>query len=164
MCTPEHLSILKSLIISQPGAGTKNVDEDLWKDAILVTPRHAVRNAWNAQANRRHCSRAKQRLLISPAEDTVAGRPLTLDKRWSVATKRKRRTDGNNRHALPDKVELAVGMEVMVTVNIETELDIANGSRGVVEKIILDPQESADMAQSEVLLHYPPACVLVRLN
>ncbi|KAG9098619.1 hypothetical protein FS749_003399 [Ceratobasidium sp. UAMH 11750] len=37
---------------------------------------------------------------------------------------------------LPDVVQLVVGMKVMVTYNIGTELDIANGARGTVERII----------------------------
>ncbi|KAH7323300.1 hypothetical protein B0J17DRAFT_633207 [Rhizoctonia solani] len=60
----------------------------------------------------------------------------------------------------------------MVTYNVETELDIdvTNGSRGVIEKIILDHREEVPASPEdspkdpgEFTLSYPPECVLVRL-
>ncbi|KAJ7106320.1 hypothetical protein C8R44DRAFT_987416 [Mycena epipterygia] len=42
---------------------------------------------------------------------------------------------------LPNVIEIAVGMKVMVTSNIETDLDLANGARGEIVDIILDPDE-----------------------
>ncbi|KAG8792528.1 hypothetical protein FRC12_005844 [Ceratobasidium sp. 428] len=69
---------------------------------------------------------------------------------------------------LPEVVELAVGMEVMVTYNVETELDVANGARGVVQEIIIDRREqildALTESPREVTLTYPPECVLVKLN
>jgi hypothetical protein len=61
-----------------------------------------------------------------------------------VATKPKRRHGGkrDERAALPNRVELAIGMHVMVTFNVETDLDIANGSRGEITKIVLDERET----------------------
>ncbi|KAG8732883.1 hypothetical protein FRC10_000549 [Ceratobasidium sp. 414] len=68
---------------------------------------------------------------------------------------------------LPDVIELAVGMEVMVTYDVETELDVANGARGVVQEVILDRRELLPdgLAESprDVTLKYPPECVLVKL-
>ena len=52
----------------------------------------------------------------------------------------------------------------MVTFNVETDLDIANGARGEIIKIILDQRESSiSMPQSIVNLEYPPARVLIKL-
>ena len=68
-CTEEDLQILNSLKLdprqSQYGGG-------LWDDAVLVTPRHSVRNAWNAAALERHChkerkSRKSQSLHKTPS-------------------------------------------------------------------------------------------------
>ncbi|QRV78090.1 hypothetical protein RhiJN_06105 [Ceratobasidium sp. AG-Ba] len=69
-------------------------------------------------------------------------------------------------NGLPDWVELAVGMKVMVTVNVETELDVANGSQGVVIGLILDRREDEEAIKqgSEVQLCYPTECVLIRLD
>jgi ATP-dependent exoDNAse (exonuclease V) alpha subunit len=66
---------------------------------------------------------------------------------------------------LPNRVELAIGMDVMVTFNVETDLNIANGSRGEIQKIVLDKRETAfSPAAAIVELAYPPAYVLVKLN
>ncbi|KAG1720744.1 hypothetical protein EDB19DRAFT_1577249, partial [Suillus lakei] len=71
-------------------------------------------------------------LLICAAYDMFQNRPLTLSERFAVTTKPKRRHGGkrDERAVLPNRVELAIGMHVMVTFNVETDLDIANGSRG----------------------------------
>ncbi|KAH7102020.1 hypothetical protein BKA62DRAFT_637992 [Auriculariales sp. MPI-PUGE-AT-0066] len=56
-------------------------------------------------------------------------------------------------------------MEVMVTYNLQTELDIANGSRGEIVDIILHPDEpDIDRTSSEVTLQNPPAYILVKLR
>ncbi len=39
---------------------------------------------------------------------------------------------------LDHKVEIAVGMHAMVLMNIATEADIANGTRGTIDSIVLD--------------------------
>ncbi|KAH7345593.1 hypothetical protein B0J17DRAFT_624722 [Rhizoctonia solani] len=61
-------------------------------------------------------------------------------------------------------------VNVMVTYNIKTELDVANRPRGVVQRIMLDhheelaPISNPDSSKStEVILSYPPECILVRL-
>ena len=40
---------------------------------------------------------------------------------------------------LPDSLLLAVGLKVMVTHNIDTSWQVANGAQGVIMKILLDP-------------------------
>ncbi|KZT28109.1 hypothetical protein NEOLEDRAFT_1030210, partial [Neolentinus lepideus HHB14362 ss-1] len=75
--------------------------------------------------------------------------------------RKQRRT---KRKHLPEKVLLAVGMKVMVTSNLATDLDIANGSRGEVVKIVLDPEEPPLTDEAVVELKRLPAYVLVRLD
>ena len=65
---------------------------------------------------------------------------------------------------MPDKVQVALGMKVMVTQNLETDLDITNGARGTVVGIKLDPNEPEHDRSSEIHLKYPPAFVLVKLD
>ena len=63
-------------------------------------------------------------------------------------------------------IELAIGAEVMVTLNILTDMDVANGVRGVIEGIVLDERERV-MTVTEtnsIQLRYPPRYVLVKLN
>lgn len=55
-------------------------------------------------------------------------------------------------------------MKVLVTSNIETDLDVANGARGEVVDIILHPEEPAMGQEGVVHLRHLPLCVLVRLE
>jgi ATP-dependent exoDNAse (exonuclease V) alpha subunit len=61
-------------------------------------------------------------------------------------------------------MEICIGMRVLVTENIEKELDLTNGTRGEVVDIVLDPREPPlpDDANT-VLLHYLPPLILVRV-
>ncbi|KDN38232.1 hypothetical protein RSAG8_09631, partial [Rhizoctonia solani AG-8 WAC10335] len=169
-CTAAHLATIRRLILpTTPDA----FNPEEWEDAVLVTPRHSVRLAWNQMATRRHCTKNGVRLFICPAEDTIDNRRLTITERWEASKKTpQRKADRGQRMkaSLPDVLELAVGMEVMVTYNVETELDVANGARGVVERIIFDRREefpamvaSESTGPTEMSLTYPPECVLVRL-
>ncbi|KDN48170.1 hypothetical protein RSAG8_03186, partial [Rhizoctonia solani AG-8 WAC10335] len=144
-----------------------------WEDAVLVTLRHSVRLAWNQMATRRHYTKNGVRPFVCPAEDTIDNRRLTITERWEASKKTpQRKADRGQRMkaSLPDVLELAIGMEVMVTYNVETELDVANGACGVVERIIFVRREelptiltSESTRPVELSLAYPPECVLVRL-
>ena len=66
---------------------------------------------------------------------------------------------------LPHRVELAVGMKVMVTDNVETDLDITNGTCGKIVGIVLYPDEAPiDKYQAIVQLRYLPSYILVNLS
>lgn len=52
----------------------------------------------------------------------------------------------------------------MVTMNVETDLDIANGSRGTVQGIILHPDEPEVGNGRRVRLKYLPEYILVKLD
>jgi ATP-dependent exoDNAse (exonuclease V) alpha subunit len=56
-------------------------------------------------------------------------------------------------------------MSVMATFNVEIDLDIANGSRGEITKIVLDERETEFMPTAPIVeLAYPPAYILVKMN
>ncbi|OAX32709.1 hypothetical protein K503DRAFT_805008 [Rhizopogon vinicolor AM-OR11-026] len=56
-------------------------------------------------------------------------------------------------------------MSMMVTFNVETDLDIANGSRGEITKIVLDERETGFTPTAPIVeLAYPPAYILVKMN
>ena len=65
---------------------------------------------------------------------------------------------------LPATVHMAIGMKAMVLLNVATEADIANGTRGEIQDIILDEWEDllAPDEDSAIYLKYPPAMLLVR--
>ncbi|PCH45155.1 hypothetical protein WOLCODRAFT_111000 [Wolfiporia cocos MD-104 SS10] len=134
-------------------------------DAVLVTPRHSVRNHWNRYALCKHCKDSGQRLFKCSAEDTIGRKPLSDQERTLVQQRAARQKHKrNNQITLADEIELAIGMKVMVTDNIETDLDITNGARGEIVDIILDPREAALPEGCEVKLRYLPSYILVKLT
>ena len=154
------LTILRNLLLQNSPI---NSSSPPWADASLITPRHAVRAHWNEASLRKACSENSQRLLICHAEDTFKGRPLSLHERYALA----QRGLGDNRRKhkdLPEMIELAIGMKVMVTSNIATDLDITNGARGTIVDIILDPEEPPLGGSAVHTLKHLPQCVLVKLN
>ncbi|KAJ8590525.1 hypothetical protein M405DRAFT_736624, partial [Rhizopogon salebrosus TDB-379] len=159
-----HMEMLRKLIITNKSCPLTDFSQPPWKYIKLVTPRHGVRSHWNACAVTKHCRDYNHRLLISRAHDTVKGRILTFTEERTVAERDGTRK-GKNAGDLQREVHIAVGMEVMVTRNIETDLDITNGARGTVVDIFLHPEEPQhDEEESTTTLSYPPAFILVKLN
>ena len=71
----------------------------------------------------------------------------------------------SKRNGLPLQVELAVGMKVMVTTNVATDLDITNGARGEIVDIVLHPDEPPFSKHAPVVtLKHLPAFILVKLH
>jgi hypothetical protein len=108
--------------------------------------------------------RTKQRkgqLFICPANDTIQGHSLTLRDRFAMAGAEQTKREEHGR--LPDKLVMSVGMKVMVTFNVATDLDIANGSRGEIKAIILDDREQV-LSRTYIIdtLSYLPVCVLIK--
>ena len=55
-------------------------------------------------------------------------------------------------------------MKVMVTENLETDLDVTNGARGHITRIVLDPNEPDLTDDAVVRLKYLPIYILVKLD
>ncbi|KAK7439202.1 hypothetical protein VKT23_017692 [Stygiomarasmius scandens] len=155
--------MLKGLILHKGQPSEVDVDRHPWQDASLVTPRHGVRKLWNEAAVRKHCKKKGEQLLIVPAEDTINGRALTIKEKIAAANRAKTEKRRRNKD-LPDTLELAKGMKVMVTSNVETDLDVTNGARGEIVDIILDEEEPDIGDGAEVTLKYMPKYVLVKLT
>lgn len=134
-----------------------------WAGAALITPRHAVRTQWNEAASKKQCSETGNRLFICPALDTIKGAPLTLKEQYALAGRHKNARRRRNKD-LPESIYLAIGMKVMVTNNLQTDLDITNGARGVIADIILNHNEPPLEDGSIVHLKFLPECVLVKLS
>jgi hypothetical protein len=165
-CRQEHIDSIQKLIITNPDCPPTNFNSAPWKDAKLITPRHAVRTQWNSAAIKKHCAKTHHRLYISPAEDTIGGRPVTNDEKIAIMTRPKGSKTYLDRGGLTKETELAIGAHVMVTLNILTDLDVANGVRGVIEGIVLDERERIMTTTNthSIRLQYPPRYVLVRLD
>jgi hypothetical protein len=87
------------------------------------------------------------------------GEPITLEQKIVALGMTIKQTA-----KVAERVELAIGMKAMVIINIATEADLANGTRGIVTDIVLDPREVLDEPDEDgaVLLKYPPPLVLFR--
>ena len=154
------LTVLRSLLLQNSPI---DFSTPPWSDASLITPRHAVRSQWNQASLRKAYSESSQRLLVCHADDTIRNRPLSLRERYALA----QRGSGDRRRKrkdLPETIEIAIGMKVMVTSNIATDLDITNGARGTVVDVILNSDEPPMGDDSIVTLKYLPQCVLVKLT
>ena len=167
---PHHLKMLRRLIIGNTEESNVDFTLDPWRNASLVTPRHAVRTHWNEAAIRKHCHEKKERLYVCFAEDTIGGRPLTLAEKYHLESRhvqKNGRRKSRRTKDLPRKIEIAIGMKVMVTDNIETDLDMTNGARGEIVDIILHPDEEISHLNDDasvVYLKHLPAYILVKLS
>ncbi|KAJ8516236.1 hypothetical protein ONZ45_g6447 [Pleurotus djamor] len=159
-----HVTMLQQLVMSDPSCQDTSLNSPGWKDAALVTPRHAVREPWNKSALRKDCAERGEQIYVCPAEDTIRKRPPTRLERYVIAQRRTARKDSfARRRDLPKRIELAKGMKVMVTTNLATDLDITNGARGVIVDIILHPDEPPVADDPIVKLKYLPSYILVKL-
>lgn len=74
------------------------------------------------------------------------------------------RPGGSTTKKLCHCLEVAKGMKVMVTLNLMTEADLTNRSRGIVENIVLDLRErvfsKGISGDGTVWLQYPLAMIL----
>ncbi|KAG9225266.1 hypothetical protein CCMSSC00406_0007097 [Pleurotus cornucopiae] len=161
-CTDSDIAMVKSLVLTEGSSETPDFSSKPWSDAVLVTSRNSVRDRWNSAAIRQHCRVTKNRLYISPAEDTVGKDRREVDRNECLQILR---TASRHTGKLSLEVELAIGMRGMVLLNIATESDLANGSRGTIVDIILDARETTPAVEDgTVTLKYPPACVLFKLD
>ena len=82
-----------------------------------------------------------------------------MEAKLAIAEQKDKDTD-----KLSAMVHMAIGMKAMVLLNIATEADIANGTRGEIQDIILDEREEESVADEEgiIQLKYPPATLLFK--
>ncbi|GAW07739.1 ATP-dependent DNA helicase PIF1 [Lentinula edodes] len=158
-CIREDIELLHSLRLDLPDNAPTDFSTPGWNTAVLITPRHSARKRWNSAAVRKHCAKSNERLYSAPAEDTAKGLTLPMSQRKLVAQKGLKET-GN----LAARVEVAIGLRVMVVLNIATESELANGTRGTVVDIILDEREEKDFVEVDgvTMLRYPPAAIMIR--
>nr|GAT42295.1 predicted protein [Mycena chlorophos] len=154
-CTEGDMQMLGRLRVGEEDS-TVDWNQPPWTDSVLVTPRHTVRSRWNEESIRRHAALTGNRVYRFPAEDTVSktGAELGPWDRFMVAQSTSRQTG-----KLSDQVQVCVGRRAMVVLNISTDADLANGTRGVIQDVVLDSRETplkSDSTTGEILLRYPP--------
>ena len=166
----EHISMLRTLVITNSNCPPTDFKNSPWDSASLVTPRHAVRRQWN-EALRKFSSDAGKKIITCNAEDMIKGEPLTLRERYALVARGKNGREGWRKQRrlnqdLPESIDVAVGMKVMVTQNVETDLDITNGARGTIVGIILHPDEPmiSNAEAQTVKLQRLPIYMLAKLD
>ncbi|KAG8702074.1 hypothetical protein FRC08_003717, partial [Ceratobasidium sp. 394] len=143
----------------EPGDSTEaKLGRDIFKRFTTIV---VLRRQWNEAAAAQHCQKEGCQLFIRPANDTIQKRPLTPVELEYVAA---RANPSGKPGDLPDSVMLVVGMKAMVTLNVETDLDIAKGARGEIVDIVLSPNEPPfDPTAPAVTLQHLPLYILVKL-
>ncbi|THH04463.1 hypothetical protein EW146_g10168 [Bondarzewia mesenterica] len=104
--------------------------------------------------------------FICNAEDRIKDhedRPLTIEERYAIA-KSTAKTNVNGNKNLSNVVEFAIGMKIMVTTNLSTEIDITNGARGEITQIVLHPNEPTPRNESVIHLRHLPLYILAKMQ
>jgi len=74
----EHITMLQTLVITNPNSTPTDFKRSPWDSACLVTPWHAVQHLWNEEALRKFAGEVGSTIFRCKAEDTIKGQPLTL--------------------------------------------------------------------------------------
>jgi hypothetical protein len=107
-----------------------------WSDTVLITSQNGVQTAWNNLVITEHAHKSAQIKYVVYVNDQYNGQTLTKHQQLATAHLKLDQTQH-----LPHKIEIVKGMKAMVLMNISTECELANGTQGVIEDIILDPRE-----------------------
>ncbi|KAF9000829.1 hypothetical protein BDQ17DRAFT_1188186, partial [Cyathus striatus] len=160
----DDVVMVRQLIVRNPKHELMNFSKPPWDNACLITPRHGVWLEWNRMALEKHCQATEQKLLICTTKDLIGKRNLSIVEQYAVTMRGKGKNKGSKVNDLPEKVELAIGMKVMLTQNIQMDLDITNGACRTIVDIILHTDEPDLGTESIVPLRHLPAFILVKLN
>lgn len=157
-CTSDDITEIRKLVLTDAQCDVPDFSKAPWNECILVTPRNSVRTSWNKFALREHCQRTRRLCYIIDADDSIDGRPLTPVQRLAIANMK---TDETNH--LPNRIEVAIGMKIMVLLNLATDADLANGSRGIITDIVLHPEEEClQKGEYRVHLKHPPSVIFFK--
>ena len=161
----EDINMLRRLILTRREAAPIDFTSSDWQDVALVTPRHAVRRLWNETALLKHGKKAHRMILECKAEETIKGERLTVAEKYAAYQRQINLDSRQRKQDLSQTLQMAIGMKVMVTQNVVTDLDITNGARGTIVDIWLHPDEPpiCDLKPT-IELKYLPPCVLVKLD
>ena len=157
-CTEDDIKEVQKLVLTNPDCEVPDFTKGPWCDATLITPRNAAKDLWNSAAVEKHSRMSGNRRYVISAEDTLEETGGIPDKKTRLAVAALKDEATKN---LKRRVELSIGMKAMVVLNIATEADVANGTRGTVDAIVLDPREASTSSEEDgsVHLQYPPAVV-----
>ena len=152
-CTDNDVEMLNKRVVGQ------TVDITSIADAPIITPGNQLVMAVNDLFVASHSQHTK--VYVSTAEDFIGKNKKKVPK--NVANKCKNWANTATQ-GLPRELQLFVGMPVIVTTNIKTELGITNGTTGVVRSIHFKNGEviSEDTGFHHLKQH--PDYIIVELN
>jgi hypothetical protein len=133
-----------------------NLMDTEWRSAPLVTPRNAVRQAWNNQAALRHAIEYNKQVIISPSLD----QGIECNRRKMVWT-----PDAKTEYLATWNV-LCTDGPALVTANVAVELGVANGTQVTVRQVVPHPDDDEGwrrMRNQIVKLSRPPICVFIEV-
>lgn len=155
-CTVDDLMEICKLVLTNPACDISDFNSLPWNDTVLVTSCNSIRSRWNNLALKKHCCTNGHTHYVLVTYDHINDTPLAVQECLAIAHMK---PDETNR--LPNMIEMAVGMKAMVLLNMAMDADLANGSRGSIVDIILDPREkSIPDNTNTIFLTYPPSVIL----
>ena len=160
-CNHNDIEEIQKLVLTNPDCIKPDFQVKTWSDVILVTLGHAVCKAWNKHSMVKHCKKTENRQYVVPTcdVDKMMNQELLMEGRLAA-------TEANTTltKKIADRMEIAIGMKAMVLLNLATEADITDGTRGVIYDIILDEREKphTDQQNGTVNLKFPTAMILFK--
>ena len=154
-CTNSDVALLNTRVVGQ------NVDITSILDVPIITPGNQLVMAINDLFIA--CYSHHTKVYISKAEDYIGKRRNGKKVPKSVARKIKNWASTSTK-GLPRELQMFIGMPVMVTKNIATELGITNGTVGKVRSIHFQNGEVISEGTGYHPIEYPPDFIIVELD
>ena len=151
-CTNQDILVINSRVVGHNVSVTSNVDTP------IIAPGNELVTAVNNLFVSPHSQHTN--VYTSTSLDYIAGKKKVpksvakLIKNWPAT-----RSGG-----LPRKLQIYVGMPVVVSSNIKVELGITNGTSGVIRAIQLNDGEVITGNTGIHNLKHPPECIIVELD
>ena len=132
----EDIEMLRQLVLTREEEVLIDFSSEDWKDAALVTLAwHAVHCLWKETALLKHGKKVHHMILECKAEETIKGEPLIVAEKFAVYQHQINLNSTQWKQDLPGSFQMTIGMKVMVTQNIITNLDIMNGAWGTIADV-----------------------------
>ena len=84
---------------------------------------------------------------------SVNGQSLTLERLGIIKARDGRKKMCKRQAVLPNVMEVSIRMKVIITLNVDTHPDVANGSHGTVADVILHADELQQGSKSGPVTH-----------
>ncbi|KAJ3562041.1 hypothetical protein NP233_g9823 [Leucocoprinus birnbaumii] len=161
VCTGDNMDIIKSILLTNGEADVPDFGSPPWFDAVLVTSQQVVKDIWNRRALHKHSALCGNVVYLSVGEDHILeGNTVQDPTLWEQVVIAGASVEDTGR--LAEHVELAAGMRAMVLLNISTDAELANGMRGTIDEILLDPRDTKSHTQDkhgQCVLRFPPVLI-----